>query len=216
MGVLMMLMTIGGLFVAVILLIVAFWKKIGWLKKFVLSAVAVWFVFYIAMLLGFSFLSEEKTLGLNEPKEFCGFYLDCHMHTSISDVKRTKTIGDKTAKGEFYIVKVKVFSDAKRVELGLHSPKLYVIDSGGKRYPHFEEAETPAPPFDKKVPAGGDFEKEVVFDLPANVKNPRLDVAEGIGIDKVIESVLIGDEDSLFHKRIRFNLEPQPTQAGLN
>src|SRR5215203_4714955 len=140
MGVLMMLMTIGGLFFAAILLIAAFWKKIGWLKNFVVSAVAVWFVFYIAMLLGFSLLSEEKTLGLNEPKKFCGFYLDCHLHTTVSDLRKSKTIGDKTAKGEFYIVKVKVFSDAKRAELGLHSPELYVIDGDGKRYPRFEEA----------------------------------------------------------------------------
>lgn len=53
-------MTIGGLLVAVILLIAAFWKKLNWLKKFVSGGVAVWFVFYVAMLFGFSFLSEEK------------------------------------------------------------------------------------------------------------------------------------------------------------
>jgi hypothetical protein len=215
MGVLMMLLTIGGLFVAAGLLIIAFWKKIVWLKKFVLGATAVWFVFYIALLLGVSLLSEEKTLGLNEPKEFCGFYLDCHIHASVSGVRKTKTIGDMIAKGEFYIVRVKVFSDAKRAELGLHSPKFYVVDADGNRYPRVEEAEKPAPPFDQEVPAGGSFEREIVFDLPMEVKSARLDAAEGIGIDKVIESVLIGDEDSLFHKRVRFDLEQPLPQAGL-
>lgn len=216
MGVILMLMTIGGLFIAAILLIISYFAKLNWLRTFVLGGVTVWFVGYVILFLTASIFSEEQNLGLNEPKEFCGFYLDCHLHTSVSDVRKTKTIGDKTAQGEFYIVKIKVFSDAKRAELGLHSPQLYVIDENGRRYSRFEEAENPAPPFDQKVPADGSFEKEIVFDLPTDVKKPRLDVAEGIGIDKVIEAVLIGDEDSLFHKRIRFNLEPQPTQAGLN
>jgi hypothetical protein len=215
MGVILMAMTIGGLAAAAILLVVALWKKIGWLKKFVFGGVAVWFALYAILLFGSSLLSEEKTLGLNEPKEFCGFYLDCHMHASVASVRRTKTIGDKTAQGEFYIVKVKIFSDAKRVDLGLHSPKLFVVDANGKAYPRFEDAENPAPPFDQKIPAGGSFEKEVVFDLPTDVKNPRLDVAEGIGIDKVIEAVLIGDEDSILHKRTRFKLEEQAQTASV-
>jgi hypothetical protein len=214
MGVLLMLLTVGGLFVAAILLIVSFWKKIDWLKKFVFGGLAVWFVLYAILLFGSSLLSEEKNLGLNEPKEFCGFYLDCHMHASVSGVRKTKTIGDKTAKGEFYIVKVKIFSDAKRVDLGLLAPKLFVIDENGKAYPRAEDAENPEPPFDKTIPAGGSLEKEIVFDLPADVKNARLDIAEGIGIDKVIEAVLIGDEDSILHKRTRFNLEAQT--ANLN
>jgi hypothetical protein len=173
----------------------------------------VWFVLYAVLLFGSSLSSEEKTLGLGEPKEFCGFYLDCHMHASVSDVRTAKTIGDKTAKGEFYIVTVKIFSDAKRVDLGLLAPKLFVIDADGKAYPRAEDAENPEPPLDKKIPAGGSFEKEIVFDLPADVKNPRLDVAEGIGIDKAIEAVLIGDEDSILHKRVRFGLEPQKQTA---
>jgi hypothetical protein len=213
MGVILMAMTIGGLFIAAILLIVALWKKIGWLKKFVFGGVAVWFALYAVLLFGASLSSEEKTLAPGEPKEFCGFYLDCHMHASVSDVRRTKTFGDKTAKGEFYIVKVKIFSDAKRVDLGLLAPELFVIDADGKAYRRVEDAENSESSFDKKVPAGGSFEKEVVFDLPPDVKNPRLDVAEGIGIDKAIELVLIGDEDSILHKRARFSLEPQTQTA---
>lgn len=215
MGVLLMLMTIGGLFAATVVLIISFWKKIDWLKKFVFGGLAVWFALYAVLLFSTSLSSEEKTLGLNEPKEFCGFYLDCHMRTAVTAVRKTKTIGDKTAKGEFYMVKVKVFSDAKRVDLGLLAPKLYVIDGDGKAYPRVEDAENPGPPFDQKIPAGGSFEKEVVFDLPADVKNPRLDVAEGIGIDKVVEAVLIGDEDSILHKRTYFTLEEQPQTASV-
>ncbi len=41
MGTLLMLMTIGGLFFAAILLVVAIWKKIAWLKTFVVGGVTV-------------------------------------------------------------------------------------------------------------------------------------------------------------------------------
>ena len=46
MGVVLLLMTIGGLFVAGILLVIAFWTKINWLKTFVFGGVTVWFFFY--------------------------------------------------------------------------------------------------------------------------------------------------------------------------
>ena len=216
MGVILMLMTLGGLFIALILLIVSYFAGLNWLKKFVLGGVTVWLAGYVILLLTASIFSEEQNLGLNEPKEFCGFYLDCHIHTAISDVRKTKTYGDAVAGGEFYVVTVKVFSNAKQAALNLPTPQFHVFDAAGKRYNPVENPVIQRLPFDDKVPAGGDFEKEIVFDLPTDIKNPRLDVAEGFGIDKVIESVLIGDEDSLFHKRIRFNLEPQPTQAGLN
>src|SRR5215468_2076581 len=128
MGVLLMLMTIGGLIVAAILLGIAWLNQSAWLKKFVIGGLAVWFAFYVAMLLGFSFFSTEATLTANEPKEFCGFYLDCHMHTSVTGVRRTKTLGDRVATGEFYIVTVKVFSNAKRATLGLHTVDAHVVD----------------------------------------------------------------------------------------
>jgi len=207
MGLLLMLATIGSLGLAFILLIISVWTKNFWLTKFVLGAVAIWLVIYAVALIGVSLLSKEKILGLNEPKAFCGFYIDCHMHTAVTNVRKTKTIGDKIAKGEFYIVKIKVFSDARRTALGLHAPKFEVVDALKRKYQRLVELETPVPPFDEKVPAGSAFEKEIIFDLPADVQNPRLDIAEGIGIDKVIEAVLIGDEDSIGHKRNYFNLE---------
>lgn len=51
------------------------------------------------------------------------------------------------------------------------------------------------------------FEREIVFDLPANVQNPRLDIREGCGVDRLIEAVLIGEEDSIGHKRNYFSSE---------
>ncbi|MGC2234556.1 MAG: DUF4352 domain-containing protein [Pyrinomonadaceae bacterium] len=218
MGVILLAMTIGGLFVAGILLIIAFWKKIDWLKTFVLGGVTVWFAFYVIIFLVSSVFSEEKTLSLNEPKEFCGFYLDCHLHTAVTNIRKTKTIGDRTANGEFYIVKVKVFSDAKQATLGLLTVDAKVIDNQKREFQRDAAAEASLgeqPPFDKQISPVESFEKEIVFDLPADAQNPRLDIREGYGIDHAIEAILVGDEDSLMHKRNYFRLESQAQTANL-
>ncbi len=104
MGLLMMMATIGGLGLAFVLLIISLWTKNFWLTKFVLGAVAIWLVIYAVALIGVSLLSKEKILGLNEPKAFCGFYIDCHMHTAVTDVRKTKTIGNRT---ELFIRRMK-------------------------------------------------------------------------------------------------------------
>ena len=128
MGAILLLMTIGGSIIAAVLLAFSIWKDKAWLKSFVLGGVFVWYSFYIIIFLMSSAFSQEKTLGLNEAKEFCGFYLDCHMHTAVSEVRKTKTLGDRTAAGAFYIVTVKVFSNARREPLHLVETEARVVD----------------------------------------------------------------------------------------
>ncbi len=214
----MMLMTIGGLIVAAILLAFSLFTKNVRPVKFTLGGVAVWFVLYVAMLFGFSFASAEKTLAMNEPKEYCGFYLDCHMHTSVKGVRTAKTIGGKTANGEFHIVKIEVFSDAVKATLGLITVDAHVVDASNREYSRDTEAEAQLPPqpdFEKQIGPEESLEKEIVFDLPVDVKNPRLDLREGYRIDHIIEAFLIGDEDSIFHKRNYFKLSEQNDLAGV-
>lgn len=218
MGVILMLMTVGGLIVASLLLVFPRITKKNWLKHFVWGGLIVWFAAYIFLFFCASFFSQEKALGLNEPKEFCGFYLDCHLHAAVTNVRTAKTLGDKTASGEFYIVKVKVFSDAKQSTLGLLTVDARVVDGYDREFTRDALAEaqiSEQPPFERQISPVESFEKEIVFDLPADAVNPRLDIREGYGIDRAIEAVLIGDEDSLFHKRIRFNLEQPRVDAGL-
>ncbi len=212
MGLLMMMATISGLSLAFILLVFALWKKMDWLRNFVLGAVVVWFVVYAVALFAVSLTSREEILGLNQPKEFCGFYIDCHLHTAVTDVRRTKTLGDKAANGEFYIVRVKVFSDARRATLGLLTVDAKVFDVQNREFQRDAEAEAKLgeqPLFDRRIAPTESFEKKIVFDLPTDVTNPRLDIKEGYGIDHAIEAVLIGDEDSVWHARNYFKLEQQ-------
>jgi len=223
MGVLMMLMTIGGLFVAAILMVFAILKKLEWLKKFVFGGVAMWFVFYAIALVGFSLTSQEKVLSLNEPKAFCGFYLDCHLHSEITDVRTAKNIGDKTANGTFLIAKVKVFSDAKNPNIAfrLLEPKAELKDSGGQVYARNAEAENLLPTaqtqLNQDIKGKETIEKEVVFDVPEPTKDLKLLITEGYGIDKVIEAVLVGDEDSILHQKTIFKIDPQnQTMVSVN
>jgi len=216
MGVLLMLMTIGGLLVAGFLLVAAWLNESAWLKKFVIGGIVVWFAFYITMLLGFSLFSSEHTLAIGESKKYCGFYLDCHLHTAVTNVSRTKVLGDLTANGEFYIVTVKVFSDARRATLGLLTVDAHVIDESGTTYTRDIDAESqldPQPAFEQKVGPMSSFEKQIVFDLPVYIQNPRLDIRDGYGIDHVIEAVLVDDEDSIFHKRNYLALSEPPAAA---
>jgi hypothetical protein len=166
MGALLMLLTLGGLIVAAILFVFALYTNKAWLGKFVVGGVIVWFVFYAAMLFGTSFLSEEKSLGLNEPKAFCGFYLDCHMHAVVSGVRKTKTLGDRTAKGEFNVVTVNVFSDAVRATLSLITVDAHVVDSEDRTYNRDTEAESQLPPqpaFEQRIGPEESFEKNDRF-----------------------------------------------------
>jgi hypothetical protein len=218
MGAILLAMTIGGSIIAAILLGISFLKGKSGLRNFILGGVAVWYSFYAIAFLMSSVFSEEKTLARNEAKAYCGFYLDCHMHTTVADVRKTKTLGDKTANGEFYIVKVKVFSDAKRASLRLNGTDAKVFDDQKREFVRDLEAEKfigEQPEFEKRIAPDESFTKEIVFDIPTDAKNPRLDLKNGYGIDKYIEAILVGDEDSIGHKRQFFSLEQSAVTANL-
>jgi len=221
MGVLLMLMTIGGLVVAAVMLAISLFTKKTWLAKFTLGGVAAWFVLYAVLLLGYSLTSTERVLATGEAKEYCGFYLDCHIHTVVTGVRTAKQIGDKTAAGEFYIVKIKVFSDAKNPNIAfrLLEPKADVTDNKGLNYPRIAEAENLLPTggvqLGQDIRGSQTIEKEIVFDVTEPSASLKLLITEGYGIDRYIEAVLIGDEDSIFHKRTYFKIEEQKQTAGL-
>jgi hypothetical protein len=212
MGAILLLMTIGGTLAAILLLGISFLMKQFWLRNFVFGAVLVWYAFYLAALCGASVFSAEKTLGPGEEKAFCGFYLDCHLSASVTNVRRAKTFGALKANHEFFVVKVKISNGARRAPLGLSEPKLTVVDEAGRIYEPTEDltitVETPR--FEDEIPAGGSLEDEIAFDLPADALRPRLDIRAGHGIDRLLESFLIGDEDSFLHRRSYFLLAVAP------
>jgi hypothetical protein len=211
MGLLLMLMTIGGVVAAAVLLLLSVVAKKAWLGTFVFGGVVVWFAFYLAMLFGTSVSSNDRELSFNESKKFCGFYLDCHLNVALKAVRRADRLGKKTADGEFYVVKVEIFSDAAKAELALQGVDVHVIDNAGRIYNRDTVTEmelAPQPEFEKLLGPEESFVKEIVFDLPNGIENPRLDIKQGHPIERMIESLLINDEDSMLHGRVYFTLVP--------
>jgi hypothetical protein len=215
MGVLLMLMTISGLIIAGILLVAALATKQRWLMKFTIGGVAVWMVFYVAMLFGFSLTSTERVLAKNEPKEYCGFYFDCHIHTMVTSLSTAQSIGERGAKGTFYIVGIRVFSDARDPGLALHliEPSATIIMPDGSKLDRDTAAESYLPSgtvqLNADIHSNQTMDKEIVFDVVDRSPDLKLLITEGYGIDKTIEHLLVGDEDSLLHARTLFTLKPQ-------
>lgn len=226
MSVLLMLATILVLVAAVFLIIISSIKQMQAITKFVFGAAAIWMSIYFALLFFTSLTGKEKVLTFNEPKTFCGFYLDCHLHVAVTNVRQTKTIGEgtnqKSAQGMFHIVSIRVFSNAKKATLNLITPIVRVVDEKGKVFERSTEAETileivtgNSDSLETKIgPEGDSIISEVVFDLPADMENPKLEINEGFWMNRAAEYFLIGDEDSMFHKKVKFSLEPQNSNSN--
>jgi hypothetical protein len=214
-------LTLVGVGVAAAIGIYAGMTRQRALMRYVVLGAFGWLAVYFCLLLIVSIKSPQKVLGLNEEKRFCGFYLDCHLSASVVNVFKTKSLGkpgeQKTANGTFYIVTVKISSDAKSATLQLADPVAKVVDEQGREYERalaaeaaLEDAAGKAVALVQAVGPSGDFYmKDLVFDLPANVENPALTLTDAPWPDRLFELFIIGDEDSLFHRKSRFRLEPQ-------
>lgn len=182
------------------------------------AVAAAWLAAYAALLIVTSLASSERTLALGETKRFCGFYLDCHMGVAVERVETTSRIGEGSnalqAGGTFYIVTVRVSSDARRVPLDLERPRAVLVDVEGYQYERVHDAEdrlaSDSAPVDLevRVEAGESFTRKLVFDVPRGVREPRLHVTEGSAIERALELAIIGDEDAMLHAPTLHALEP--------
>jgi len=183
---------------------------------------------YFVVLFGCSVASDEQAVAAGGEKYFCE--VDCHQAFSIVGVERAKSVGvppaEAPAQGEFYIVKLRVRFDertiSKRRPLGIPlypNPKYAVIvDADGKEYRPAVEAQLALakgkgalPSLTQPIRPGDAYETQFIFDLPANVREPRLLITE---MDPTT-ILLIGHENSLFHKKTTFQLPPPATSSAL-
>ena len=171
-----------------------------------------WSALYLVVLTGTSLTSQEKVLDLHERKAFCGFYLDCHLGVSVEDVQRVVHVGEGPeavqADGIFYLITVRVNNDGVEARLPLRNPKATLTDAYSATYTRSLKAERALAreenvpmAFTRSVAAGHSYTKTLVFDVPADVRTPKLLITTGIALDRFIELFLIGDEDSLFHRK---------------
>lgn len=203
-GILMILLSFGLVVVGTVVIVQARLRQRPAPWRPVALGVASWAALYLAMLLGSSLTSRERVLGLNEDKKFCGFYLDCHMQVAVTRVDTVRQFGTLKAGGVYYVVTLRVSSDAVAAHLKLLDPQFVLQDEQGRKY---ERVLTPLnDSLTQLIGPEESFTTTVVFDVPDTVQTPRLFVTEGIWADHLLEFLLIGDEDSVLHERTSFRI----------
>src|SRR5216684_2731472 len=104
--------------------------------------------------------------------------IDCHIAYSITSVEETSALGDE----------LHPTSAAAQAALA----KLRGVTT----------------PLSQPLRPGESYVTHVVFDIPSNLRNPRLFIGDDLGFPN---SVLIGHEDSYFHKKILLALAATDT-----
>lgn len=203
-GILMILATFGLVVLATVVLVQARLRQRPAPWRVIALSGAAWTAVYVAALLGSSLTSRERQLGLNEDKKFCGFYLDCHMQVAVTRVDTARELGALKANGRFYVVTLRVSSDAVAARLGLLDPQFVLRDATGREYHRVTPAANDS--LSRLIGPEEEFTTTVAFDVPESVPTPRLYVTEGIWADRLLEFFLIGDEDSVLHKRTSFRI----------
>lgn len=174
-------------------------------------AIAAWTGLYVAGLIIVSLASHETVLATGTTKRFCGFYLDCHLGVAVQNDVLVPTIGDRRSSGSFHVITLAFSSNARRETLTPHDLRIEIVDASGRHYERdlFAEAalfDGTLGPLARPIRAGDSYSTPVVFDLPRGITEPRLFAGEGLGIDRVIEGALIGDEDSFLHRKVMLAL----------
>jgi hypothetical protein len=212
-GVLLLAVTILGLLAAIAGCLVFLVRGRTDVARSIAMVSIAWIAAYAALLIITSLASRERTLALGETKRFCGFYLDCHMGVAVERVDTMSSIGALRAGGTFYVLTLRVSSDARRVPLHLEQPSIAIVDAEGFRYDRSIDAERTLPhehtaDLERPVEAGHSFTRAVVIDVPHGVRNPRLHVTMGGLLNRTVELAVIGDEDALLHAATLHALGP--------
>jgi hypothetical protein len=190
------------------------------LAKWLVAATLAGGSAYLGALLLFSFTSREENLRKGDLKYFCE--IDCHLAYSLEEASRTKVLGipphTAAAGGSFSVVTVKTWFDPRTIAsfrgngpLTPNPRAVFLVDESGRRYgvspagqKAFEESRGSSAPLTRILRPGESYTTTLVFDLPDGVRRPRLFLGDAPGI----ETFLIGHENSLFHKKIYFELPP--------
>lgn len=205
--------TLGLIVVLAVATVVLFFTRRAW-ARYSLLAIAVLLAGYAAILSFFSFASFDRIVKRGDEKFYCG--MDCHIAYSIQGVERTKTMGDTTANGEFYVITVRSHFDERTIApwrgdspLRPDPPTLTLVDGSGLSYSVSEagqKAWDAAHPQQHSLAdglrPGESYETTWVFDVPTAAQSLRMFA----GWSGFPSYVLIGDEASPGHAKTYFAL----------
>lgn len=216
-GLPLLALTAVGLLAAGVVAVLATVRGRPRVARAIVLVASAWVGAYATVLVVTSIASREQTLALGETKRFCGFYLDCHMGVAVERVDTMSRIGEPgdqvQAGGTFYVITLRVSSDAVRVPLHLEQPSAVIVDAEGFRHERSLDAEQKLAQanlvdLERLVNAGDSFTRAIVIDVPHGVREPRLHVTMGGPLDRVVERAIIGDEDALLHAPTLHALAP--------
>jgi hypothetical protein len=189
--------------------------RLGWISGLVLL------LGYSGILLGLSLLSREVVLPMGGWKYFCE--LDCHVANSVSDMRIIASAGPEMAQvagnGKFVVIQLKTWFDPATISAhrgnGPLTPNGRVVrleDASGCFYEQSAREDAvlatlglASTPLRTALRPGESYVSYLVFEVPANAGGFRLLLTSA---DEV-NALLWGDENSLWHKKISFSLEPE-------
>ncbi len=195
-------------------------RGLAW-KIFMVAAPLL--LIYSAALVGASLSRQELTLSPGEEKYFCE--IDCHLAYSAVDAKTAGSIGTDAsavkARGRFVVVSVRTRFDEMTISRNrgdgplVPSPReIFLLDSAGKRYAISDAGQQALTAISEAgismmqpLRPGESYISRVVFDLPSDIANPRLLIDSPMN-PRFIGAVYIGNEDSLWHKKVFLALGP--------
>lgn len=212
-------LAMGGSLVgtALALLLAAIFRKTR-LIPWILGVGVVVTVGYAGVLLADSAASRERILAPGETKYFCE--IDCHIAYSVEGVETAPTVGPPLeplrARGRWHVVRLRTWFDPSTISphrgdapLTPNPRVVYVRDREGRRYepsPRAQEAllasGRPSVPLTRPLRPGESYETLLVFDLPPGAREPRLYLGE----DDPVTFLLIGHEQSPFHRKVWFRI----------
>lgn len=145
---------------------------------------------------------RERIVALGRPQRFDDFAF------AVANVHRLDAIeGMKPARGVFLVVRLGIRNEAKRVDYQFRPESASIEDGDGRIYPLDAEATRHrlASPgslgaCDRPIPAGSSCTTDLVFDVPADVRAPRLKLSSG-NVGDALDRILIG--------KVRFALDDE-------
>jgi len=185
-----------------LILIFTLWTRKKWIGIGTIAFGLAVLCGYALILTGVSLTSHEKVLAPGERKYFCE--IDCHIAYSIAGVEETNTFGDElhptTATGRFVIVHLKTWFDPSTIsphrgngELPPGPRRVVLVDELGHEFgpsvsaqAAFEKLRGVTTPMSQPLRPGESYVTDVVFDIPSNLRNPRLFIGDNVGFPDTV------------------------------
>ncbi|HEY3202298.1 MAG TPA: hypothetical protein VGL03_01435 [Thermoanaerobaculia bacterium] len=169
-------------------------------------------VIYGTLLLGAALISEERTLRPNEKKYFCE--MDCHVAYSIEDAVADDTHPVITVRTWFDPSTIASFRG--NAPLTPNPRTVYLVDEAGRRYKPsaaateaWERRHGRSIPLTQELHPGESYTTTFVFETAPGARHFRFFIGDPPGP----ENLLIGHENSPFHRKVFHALAPERAAA---